>query len=674
MTHPRSGVLARVVALVALALPFTASPAVASPAPAALAAPTETELAPLDVAITDVTPAVWDYDTEVTVTATVTNAGTEPIEDAEARIGIDRGDAHTRSWVESWAEADDDGPVGLEILTEDVGTVEPGESVQVTFEFTRAQAGIGSWTAWGAHGISVRLEPAGSGEQDVVDRTFVVWSPEGSDDVAPVRVAFAAPVVGPAVSPDPTTALLDLNDALRDGGRLSTLVEATADQPVAWVADPWLVQQAASSDTDAANTWAQQVIAGAEGRDVFALPALDPDPAAFAHANRDIPRLEVTGPAAQWRNDLLWPAPAPDERTVATAAAASDVVVVTDALSPGPSAVATPNATTRIDADGQTATAVVADPALSEVMTRTTTLDARRGDARRIMAETATIAAERPADPTTVLVAFPRDWTPDVDRTAGALSALGDLPWAEIVTMQDVLDVSPTPGSRTRLEPTAVADGELSVADIDLLVRDRSAIADLSRIVDDPDALLADVDPALVAPSSIAGRADPAARDAAVTLAHGEAAALLEGVSVVESSDYNLIAESGDLRVNVQNDLPQDATVQVVLEPDDSALQADPVPLSVIPAGTVTPVPVPVTAVGSGDVNVTISVLAADGAVVADSSTFEVRVRADWAGVGLWAIGIILGGFLVGGIWRTVRRRRTPGGTSARVDGTEAAE
>ncbi|SDR93661.1 hypothetical protein SAMN04489860_0425 [Paraoerskovia marina] len=647
MTHPRSGAWARAVAVLAAIGAFSLGTVPAASADDATSNAT--------VSIGEVTPAILDYDTEVTVVATVTNTGSEPITGATARLGIDREDGHTRSWVETWSTADDDGPVGLEILTEEIDEIEPGEDASVTFEFTRAQAGIGSWTDWGAHGIAVAVN---TGDGVVVDRTFVVWSPEGSDDVAPVQVGLLAPVVGPLVSTDPTTAELALTDAVRPDSRLADVVAATEDQPIAWAVDPWLVQEANLVETDDAKAWVADVVAGAQDRDVFALPALDPDPAALAHAGERVPRLDVTGPGSEWRTDLIWPAPAPDRETVAASADAADFVVVTGALAPSASSVATPDATTRVDVDGSSATAVVADESLSDLITRATSGDAEVGDARQVMAETATIAAERPSQTTTVLAAFPRDWTPDAELTADALSALDALPWAGVVDLDTVLETTPTPGSRTPLPASVVADAELDVADVDLLVRDRASIAEFSTIVEDPDALLAEVDPALVAPTAIAGRDEPEARDSDVVIAHGRAAELLDAVSIVESSDYNLIAESGDLRVNVQNDLGQDATVQVVLEPDDSALQADTVPPAVITAGTVTPVPVPVTAVGSGDVNVTISILAPDGSRVADSSTFEVRVRADWAGVGLWVISIILGGFLVGGIWRTVRRHR----------------
>ena len=107
------------------------------------------------------------------------------------------------------------------------------------------------------------------------------------------------------------------------------------------------------------------------------------------------------------------------------------------------------------------------------------------------------------------------------------------------------------------------------------------------------------------------------------------------------------------------NALTEPITVQVRLRPDDPRLRPDDAVPVTIPAESQVLVRIPVHAVQSADVSVTVQVLTPDGAIVDDDTSFLVRVRAEWEGIGTAILGSLLAVGLVIGIVRTIRRGRT---------------
>src|SRR5665811_775737 len=93
-----------------------------------------------------------------------------------------------------------------------------------------------------------------------------------------------------------------------------------------------------------------------------------------------------------------------------------------------------------------------------------------------------------------------------------------------------------------------------------------------------------------------------------------------------------LVSSSGGLPVRVTNTLNQEARIAVGLRPADGRLVADDVVPVTIPADGEVLVQIPVRAVQSGDVTVTVELRTADGALLDDSTQFQVRVRAEWEG------------------------------------------
>ena len=129
---------------------------------------------------------------------------------------------------------------------------------------------------------------------------------------------------------------------------------------------------------------------------------------------------------------------------------------------------------------------------------------------------------------------------------------------------------------------------------------------------------------------------------------------------MVPRQDINFITDVGNIPVRVRNSLHVAATVTVVLRPDHPRLTVDARRTATIPAGQEIDVQIPVRAIGSGDVEVTAQVLTPTGAKITDDSSFQVRVRAGWEEVGTWIAAGLVALLFLAGIWRTVRRGRSP--------------
>ncbi|GIJ00640.1 hypothetical protein CLV28_1216 [Sediminihabitans luteus] len=612
------------------------------------------------VSLTSMSAGPLSFDSPELRVTVVVHAGDAPLDDAVARLGIDRDSAtHTRDWVAAWDDDDPDGPTGREVAVQDVPDVAAGESATVTFEVNRAQMGLGAWTAWGTQGLAVVVSDDDGPVAAL--RTFVTWDPGTGSQVEPVGVSLVAAVTGPPVDTDPLTAASDLQSAVSDDGRLADVLAATTTLPdVAWAVDPEVVD-AASALGESGSSWAEALLGATEGRDVFALPAFDPDVAAYAHAGALVPRLPVSGALADVRQDLAWPVGPPDLATVSTAVASGSPLVVATGDALAPTGATTPTGITEVEtSDGSTARMVVADTTLTDLLAGPPGDESEEALLeRRLVAETAAVAAQAPSRGRTLVVAFSRTWDPDPATLAARVEALEQSGWSSTVPISQLLDTRPSTDARTPLAEREVDTDELAPAVVTELAASRDQLASISSIVPDPEALTTVVDPQLVAPSAVAFRSSLGERLLAVDAARTAIESLADGVQVVPGSTFNLIADSGDVTVRLRNNLPQEASVRLVLTPDDPRLQIEENPSVVVPANSDLAVPVTVDAVGSGNVVVDVQVLGQDGTEVTAPSSFEVRVRAEWEGVGTAVGAVLLGLLLVGGIWRTVRRGRS---------------
>ncbi|MBN0038610.1 hypothetical protein JN535_00285 [Cellulosimicrobium cellulans] len=651
--------------------------------------------------VSSLQPTVLGPGDTLTVAARVTNGTTETLASPTVSLGIERRALGTRSALESWTTTGTDGRVGVGVTTQELGApLAPGASADVTLTVPVAELNLNAGSDWGPRGISLTVSDAGV--RQAVQRTFVLWEPSG--EVTPLRLSVVAAMTGPPVDPDPQAYDDALSAAVATDGRLGRLLAATGDAPeVGWVADPALLAAAAGAGDPAVNAWADAVSDGAAARSTFALRAYDPDVAAFAHAGLALPEGtplpaaadpttedassddaattdetgDGTGTAADltagWRTDLAWPGDAvPDlsTTTLAAASGATATVVGPGGLVPDESLTYTPSGVAEVATAAGPVKALVADSVLTAL------LSAGDGSGvtatQRILAETAVIARERPAEQRHVVVALPRSWEAEPTLFSARLDALRAAPWVDLTPVDDLLASAPPAVDRTTLPDDSIGEGEITVAQLRALDRSRTDLAAFATVASDPATITRPLEPDFVTPTAVAFRTAQPSRVLAVQHAEQRSAAVRGALSVETRAPFLFVAEEEDLPVRVRSTLEQDATVQVVLRPDDPRLRAPERRTVTIPAATrdadgdlvptETSVGVPVEGFGSGNVTVEVELVSAaqPQVRVAEPQEFVVRVRADWESVGTVVVAVLLALALVAGIWRTVRRGRSP--------------
>ncbi|WP_402463770.1 DUF6049 family protein [Isoptericola aurantiacus] len=653
-----------VLAVVALAAVFAAAPA-----------PSATAAEALTAEIVGVSPTVVGPDGTQEVTVRITNDGTRRATDLRADLGVGWMLLSSAAEVSAWAD-DDSGRTATTQATTSVDDIPAGGSTQVTFELAVAGLQLGDQAAWGPRQMSVEVSAAGA--PLVVLHSFLLYDPDGgtadagTDAPDPVRLALVAPVTGPGRDPaspsDYTDAVVAATAPEQELGRLlSAATDGTAGLSLA--VDPAVVAAAGTSSDAGATDWAERLESDGAA-DVVTLPPYDPDLAALAHAQvgaadmaaaTDPTTLLPSGwtPPAAWDTTVAWPQGVTDRATVATApAAGAQHVLVTDGVEAAPGTVMS-----TLDTGADEVSLAVADPTWSALVGAATGVDGdglSAGETRRLLADAAALAtsAQTAGTSADVVAALPRGWSPDVEAFESLVSALGSAGWIDIAPLTDVLAGAPS-SPTTAPADQVVDDAELPAGQVRELFRAGDDVAAFATVAPDPAELAGTVDRDLVAPLSLAYRTDPEAREAARRLALTRAAEVQSGISVADRGDVTLISDTGDLPVRVRNELPVDATVTVELTPSDPRVIVETDPTVVVPAGGSRDAQVRVRAIGSGDVDLDVELLAPSGVLVADSTSFAVRVRAGWETVGTTVMACAVGLLFVAGIWRTVRRGRS---------------
>ncbi|HEV6952201.1 MAG TPA: DUF6049 family protein [Promicromonospora sp.] len=648
----------------------------------------------VSVSVTEISHPVARPGDEVTVRASVTNGTDEVLDGAQARLSVDYLALTSRVQIAAWTDSGLDDPVYGDGDDADVPRLEPGESATVTFTYDPAAAAP---QGFGARRLAVTVD--GSAGRLAVARSFLVYDADAAERV-PLKLSVLAAVTSPPTDPsDPTGAALELAQQTADGQRLDGVLDVAEKSPVSLAVDPNLMGSAAESDDPELREWYERMLAAAGRTTTFTLPDHDPDLAALAHGGRvatgshsflRAPRAGGWRVPDTWRTDLAWPADGvvPDLETFALAAKVgrSNVVVGAGGLAYDGSGTVTGRANVRTPSG--TARAVVTDETLTQAFLAATDLaptaattaqvsegggpgpDAGSGatattaaeGAQRLLAETAAIVSQAPFDPPSLSIVAPRTWTPDADAANAILDTLDQVDWVSATTLDALLAQDPPAVGRTPLPEHAPAKAELSPQAVSELERARDAVVTFSSVAGDQDELVWQPGVArLIAPLAVTRRADPGLREQVRRQVLDESNTVVRGsLTVVPRQDINFITDAGNIPVRVRNGLDVDATVTVVLRPDHPRLTVDERATETVPAGQELDVQVPVRAIGSGDVEVTAQVLTPTGARINDDSTFQVRVRAGWEEVGTWIAAGLVALLFLAGIWRTVRRGRSP--------------
>jgi hypothetical protein len=640
----------------------------------------------VDVSITDVSHPTARRGDEVTIRAKITNHTGAVISGANVNFAVNYVAITTRAEVSEWASADLLDPVRGVPTTQPLGRLNAGASKDVSFTYN---PGVEYLQGFGPRRFAVSVDDA-TGRLGIA-RSFLLYDADGAER-APMRLSILAGITGPATDPaDHSTTDIELAQLAAAGQRLDGVVEVAEHSKLSLAVDPAVMAVAAASKDSALIAWSDRLLDAAGNTTTYTLPDRDPDLAALAHADvrtmgprsfLRAPRLDDWRVPKGWRQGLAWPADGavPDIETLGLAVAAGRPnVVVSGGLSTesgtatGRAEVATPSGT---------AHAAVTDPTLTSALLSATDLSQAEttnaesaADAvpagtkttaaegtQRLLAETAAIVNQSPEEPPTKSIVMPRTWTPDAAAATSVLRALEDADWVETTTLDDLFAQDAPDVVREPLPNHKVHKAELSASSVARLERARDAVVTFSSIaVDDPAQLWQPGVARLAAPLAVAQRADPGIRnllakrvlEAADKFTH-------ESVTVVPRQDINFITDVGNIPVRVRNTLDVDATVTVALRADHPRLTVGNRSTTTVPAGQELDVQIPVRAIGSGDVDVDALLFTPTGAQFTDESAFQVRVRAGWEEVGTWIAAGLVALLFLAGIWRTVRRGRSP--------------
>ena len=695
-----------------------------SPVPGpALSSPTRTDEG-LDLRLDDVSPAVATPGEPVTVFLTLTNTSEQRVSVVEVRATLQSATPISRSVLHSW-------PTGAHLArTIDLGSTSiavdlpPGDATSVALELPGDRLGPVDATTWGPRGLSLAASGrAATGTDDDVPldtgntggngstggaggdggdapapagslRTWLVLdAPEG---VAPVPYTVVVPVVADAdrlagavglgteadtdPGTEPPTGLSPalVPDAAELLGALDVPGAVAAVDPAVLAPD---LDGSGAPVLDAEGRPTSAVLDAARAlgdpdRDLVLLPLADPDLAALAHADRDLPLTQALEAAAATATDMALPARTDvalpvgsvvDERTLSLARqSGATAAVLPGSAATAPRAVAwTPAARVDLPAGAMPLPALVGDPGLAQVIsgvlptgpTETPTGVLGAVESRQLaLAETAVIQRERPNHERPLTIYLERGQVPGPQRLATVLPALAGASWLAPQSLGDALADDPQEPARAALPAQEVARAELAESDIERVARLLTQVRDLAAA--DPGAVVLPAEESARLLLAAGWRADPDSREAAVARLTAELADLPEQVRIAPSSTINLLATTSELPVRVTNALPMDVAAVVRLDPPDARLSAPTAVEVTVPAHGEASARIPVEAAGSGNLAVRVLLTTPSGTPLGTPESLDIRVRADWETRGTAVAGIVLTILVASGIVRTAVRRR----------------
>jgi hypothetical protein len=210
--------------------------------------------------------------------------------------------------------------------------------------------------------------------------------------------------------------------------------------------------------------------------------------------------------------------------------------------------------------------------------------------------------------------------------------------------------------------PVEIVDGPIDQARVDAvaaMTTEEAALARFATILDDVTLLTGPERAEILQLLGLGWMPDPAAWQGAVTAHRAETAVTLDSVGILPPSPINLFSAGAPIPIWVRNDLPYPVNVVLYATPDDLRLDVAQATEATAGPQSNTRVQVPVQArVGNGEVSVQLQLRSRTLEPIGAPQVVDVNVRADWEGIGIVVMSILVGGFLVLGVIRTVLRFR----------------
>lgn len=337
------------------------------------------------------------------------------------------------------------------------------------------------------------------------------------------------------------------------------------------------------------------------------------------------------------------------------------VALMSDAaFPPEPALPYTPSGLTTVDAAGTSIDVLLTDSRLGSYLEGPFATAAERSTALQgMLAETAMITLERPAEPRNVAAAPPLLWDPPESWTEQLLTQLTAAPWIRLIGLDGILDgdsevprqdLGALPGGASRPLPQRY---------VQRLAGLQSDLASLTSIVDEPDGFGETFSLAIQRAGSALWRKKRKGRVQLISTIDAQLQQERNRVAVVSSGTVTLAGDSGIVPLTVANDLDRSVTVGIELQSPDGIgfeyQEQDPVTIA---AEAKAGLEIPVRVIGSQPVTVDVIITDRDGLPFSKSASFELRSTAATriAGVIVGVGGVTLAILVALNLWR---RRRT---------------
>lgn len=407
-----------------------------------------------------------------------------------------------------------------------------------------------------------------------------------------------------------------------------------------------------------------------------ATPSPEPEPSPTSSATA-IPSTDASLPSTE---ELLEIGPGDRDATYwpADGTADTDVVTTLGGLGTDDTTALTviPSATTRAGAAGATVAAngtvgdagvLVYDSDVSAALNEGSELEETWLRGAPLTAATAYLAFATAESSGPLLVTVGRGEDRSRLALGTAITAAAAAPGVEPHTLAVL-----TAGDPAALELTDVDASPERAAAASALVGDESELGRFATILDDPSLLTGRERNAMLQVLGIAWVGDPEWPTALAD--HREATrATLDSVGLLPTTPTNLFGSRAPLQFWVRNELPYPVNLVLYTTPDNLRLDVQGETTVVATAQSNTRVDVPVQArVGRGEVTLTLQLRSPQFVAIGEAETVDINVWADWEGVGIAALAVVVGGLVVVGVVRTVLRvRRRRRGVDAAAAGDE---
>ncbi|GAA1921729.1 hypothetical protein GCM10009775_12680 [Microbacterium aoyamense] len=688
--HTRLRVLAAFATAAALAIGI----GVGAPASAATT-PTPTPTSSpgvVDVTLSPIRDGILRAGDGLTVSVGIENGTDAATPPTTVTLSLGRGALASRAELASWLDGTTDGPAVEAIGTATLEPVAPGEQ-DFTGILVPADAPALAGLAPGVYPIVASYDSA----EGPMSSTSVVVVPR---DDPRAGIGIVVPITAAPRSEALLTAQ-ELTELTADGGALEDALDAVQGTTAILGIDPAIlaaIRVLGVSAPESAVAWLERLAGLPNAR--FALQFGDADPAVQVEAGGS-PHTPTS--LAAFLNAADFPPVTPDDEPAATPTPSPSPSV--DPLAPSFPALdalldvsATRGAVYWPSADSVTPGAVESLGALgtdedgSLTLVPSTATDAGAGgsavsahasagdagllvydaDMSRELSEAAARAegpirgaslaaasaylsfASAEAGDGVVLAALDRSTSASQVSLRAAIEAASDYPDVTATSFATIIDGAPQALRIADAEPPAERVSEASS-----LFSEEAEIARFATILDDPALLTGPERAEILQLLGVGWDAEPEAWAAAVAEHHQATRTTLGSVRLLPTTTINLVGSAAALKFTVRNDLPYPVNLVLYATPDDLRLDVQRANPVVATAASNTRVEVPVGArLGNGEVTLTLQLRSRASVAIGPVETVDVNVRAEWETFGIVALSVVVGGLLVLGVVRTVRRAR----------------